>query len=197
MKLSQLIRTYQEKTGFNNATIAKTFGVSKATVGRWLSGDIEKVQEETSERISKILGVNVTKLLNNDYPIFKKPILGMAKAGYDLLLENEWLGEEALTYEDYSKGDFFLKVTGDSMIGEGIKDGALVYVKKTDSVPNGKIAVIQIGDEVTIKKIIYQNETMILEAANPTVANRYFTKRDIIDLPVKIIGQVIYAKVVF
>ena len=197
MKLSQLIKAYQEKTGFNKATIAKTFGVSKATVGRWLSGDIERVQEETSERMSKILGVNVSKLLNEEIPVFKKPILGMAKAGYDLLLQDDWLGEEALTYADYSKGDFFLKVTGDSMIGEGIKDGALVYVKKTDNVPSGKIAVVQIGDEVTIKKIIYQKETMILEAANPSVANRYFTKREIKELPVKVIGQVIYAKVVF
>lgn len=197
MKLCDLIKTYQEKTGFNNATIAKTLGVSKATVGRWLSGDIERVQEDTAQRLSKVLGVNINKVINEDLPIFKKPILGMAKAGYDLLLSDEWLGEEELTYDDYSKGDFFLRVTGDSMIGEGIKDGCLVYVRKTATVPSGKIAVIQIADEVTIKKIIYQHETMILEAANPSVPNRYFTKKEIEDLPINIIGQVIYAKVEF
>lgn len=197
MKLSELIKQYQEKTGFNNATIAKEVGVSKATVGRWLNGEINKVQEETALRLSSLLGYDVSKILNDEIAIFKKPILGMAKGGYDLFLDSNYLGMEELTYDDYGKGDFFLRVVGDSMIGEGIKDGSLIYVRKTNTVRSFKIAVVRIADEVTVKRVVYKGNTLILEAANPSVPSRYFSKKEIEELPVEIIGEVIYAKVTF
>lgn len=197
MKLKDLIKEYQEKTGYNNTKVAETFGVSKATVGRWISGEIEKVHGATAEKMTKILGYDVSKVINEDYAVFRKPILGMAKAGYDLFLDENYLGEEEVAYEDLARGDFFLKVTGDSMIGAGIKDGSLIFVKRMSQVDSGKIAVVQIGDEVTVKKIVYKGDTVILEAANPMVENRYFTKKDVLELPINVIGQVLYAKTIY
>ena len=54
-----------------------------------------------------------------------------------------------------------------------------------------------IDQEVTVKRVIYKNGMMILEAANPDVASRYFTPQEIKELPVKIIGQVLSCRTSF
>lgn len=194
MELKDLIKQYKIKTGYNNATIAKLLGVSKPTIGRWVSGEVNRLQEETANKFSELLGYDVNKVLNDNLSSFKKPILGMVKAGYDLFLEDNYLGESEVTYDEYNDGDFFLEVVGNSMIGDGIIDGSLIYVRKTKHVNSGKIAVVQVGDEVTVKKVIFKADTLILEASNPSVENRYFTKEEIINLPVNVIGEVLYSK---
>lgn len=194
MELKDLIKQYKIKTGYNNATIAKLLGVSKPTIGRWVSGEVNRLQEETANKFSELLGYDVNKVLNDNLSSFKKPILGMVKAGYDLFLEDNYLGESEVTYGEYNDGDFFLEVVGNSMIGDGIIDGSLIYVRKTKHVNSGKIAVVQVGDEVTVKKVIFKADTLILEASNPSVENRYFTKEEIINLPVNVIGEVLYSK---
>ena len=52
-------------------------------------------------------------------------------------------------------------------------------------------------DEVTVKKIIKKPDMLILEATNPQVENRYFTKEEVEYLPVRIIGKVVYTKTYF
>ena len=197
MELKDIIIRLKADLGFNNTQIAKELGVTKTTVGRWISGEIKNIQDETSENLSELLGFDVKAAISGEIINFKKPILGFAKAGYDLFLDSNYLGEEELTYQDYIRGDFFLRVTGDSMIGEGIMNNSLVYVKKTNIVNSKDIAVIMVGNEITIKKVIFKTDTLILEAANPTVENRYFSKEEIETLPVKIIGKVLYSKTEF
>ena len=83
------------------------------------------------------------------------------------------------------------------MSGIGIMDGSLVLVRQCNSVTSGKVAVVMIDQEVTVKRIIFKNGMMILEAANPDVASRYFTLQEIKDIPVKIIGQVLSCRTNF
>ena len=197
MELKDIIIRLKADLGFNNTQIAKELGVTKTTVGRWISGEIKNIQDETAENLSELLGFDVKAAISGEIINFKKPILGFAKAGYDLFLDSNYLGEEELTYQDYIRGDFFLRVTGDSMIGEGIMNNSLVYVKKTNIVNSKDIAVIMVGNEITIKKVIFKTDTLILEAANPTVENRYFSKEEVETLLVKIIGKVLYSKTEF
>ena len=94
-------------------------------------------------------------------------------------------------------GDFFLKVEGDSMTQFHIHDGDMVYVKKCSHVDSGTIAIVLIQEEATIKKVLWKDDIMILEAGNPNIENRYFTKNEIQSLPVQIIGKVIFSKTYF
>ena len=68
---------------------------------------------------------------------YRKPILGTAKAGYGLFAEENILGYEEVSEKDNHHGDYFLKVTGDSMSGAKIHDGDLVYVKQCSDVNSG------------------------------------------------------------
>ena len=62
---------------------------------------------------------------------------------------------------------FGLKVKGLSMIDEGIFDGDIAIIKKTDSAENGKIAaVLTLDNEITLKKVKMTNQKIYLIPAN-------------------------------
>ena len=82
------------------------------------------------------------------------PIVGRVAAGSPILAE-----EHIEDYCDLSaaffrpQADFFLRVTGDSMIAVGIFDGDLLAVHSTPIARQGDIVVARIDDEVTVKRL--------------------------------------------
>ena len=194
MDLKDIIKEYKNRYHLSNKEIADRFHVSHITVGRWLRGEVKTIQEETAENLSRVLGYDVQAVLQGRAIDMKKPILGMAKAGYDMFLEDNYLGEEPLSLSDYQRGDYFLRVVGDSMILAGIKDGGLVYVEQRNVVRQGDIAVISIKDEVTIKAYYQVKDGILLKAANPEVKDRFFSKKEVQEYPITILGKVLYSK---
>ena len=194
MNLKDIIREYKQKTGVTDSEIARRTGVSRSTVMRWSRGEIHRVSGETMERLSEMVGYNIEPVLKGMDITVKLPVLGYVKAGYDLFAEENYLGEEEVSLKERKNGDYYLKVTGNSMIGVGIMDGSLVLVRQCSSIQSGEIGVVMIGDEVTVKRVIYKNHMMILEAANPDVENRYFTAKEVETLPVRVIGKVLSCK---
>ena len=178
MTLKEMIHQYKIKTGCSDSELARRCNVSRSTVARWSSGEIKKVNDETAEILSHLLGYNITPILMGMDTTIRLPILGYAKAGYDLFAEENYLGEEETTRKERENGDYYLRITGNSM-------------------SSGKIAVVMIDLEVTVKRVIYKKGMMILEAANPDVESRYFTPQEIKELPVKIIGQVLSCRTSF
>lgn len=197
MNLKEIIFQLKKKEGFSNEDIALKIGVNKSTISRWLKGEVTTLQEESAKRLSSLLGYDIYAFLNNQKVTFKKPILGIVKAGYNLFADQNYLGEEEVDYNDYQRGDYFLKVSGNSMIGDGIMDGSYVYVQKTNSLKSGEIGVVMIDEEVTVKRVIWQNEILILEASNSSIKNRYFNQQEIEEIPIRILGKVLYCKTNF
>ena len=197
MELKDLIKEYKERTGVNDSEIARRVGVTRSTASRWSSGQIRHVSSDVMERLSEMMGYNIEPLLKGMEISIRIPVLGFVKGGYDLFAEENYLGEEDASLDERKSGDYFLKVTGDSMKGDGIMDGSLVLVKQTDSVENGKIAVVMVGDEVTVKRVYVKDKVMILEASNPEVENRYFSGTEVPTLPVRVIGRVVLCRTYF
>ncbi|MBQ0064496.1 MAG: helix-turn-helix domain-containing protein [Firmicutes bacterium] len=194
MTLREILKQYKEKTQVTNDYIAAQVGVNKSTVSRWLKEDMKVMKPEVIERLSFLLGMDVEALLK-DTDLYRKPILGVAKAGYGLFAQENLEGYEDVSKQDFYRGDYFLRVSGDSMTGAHIHDQDLIYVKQTNIVPSGTIAVILIGnEEVTIKRLIKKEDLWILEAANPEVGNRYFSAKEVENLPVRVIGKVLYSR---
>lgn len=197
MTLQELINEYKLQTGFSNETLAKELGISRSTVSRWAKGEIKNIQDETMERLSHLIGIDVREKLKNVNLFNQKPILGKVKAGYDLFAEENYEGMIEVTDEDCMRGDFFLNVVGDSMEGAHIHDGDLAYIKHCCDVEDGTIAVVLVGNEVTIKRVLRQKGLFILAAANPAVEDRYFTKEEVEILPIRILGRLVYTKTSF
>ena len=101
-------------------------------------------------------------------------VLGSIAAGTPIeAIQNE-VARIPLPENIEKNGVFFgLKVSGDSMIEAGIKDGDTVIIKKTDTAENGKIVVALIDDhEAMLKRLRRKGKVIALESAN----KRYETK---------------------
>ncbi|MDF1821852.1 MAG: transcriptional repressor LexA [Alcanivoracaceae bacterium] len=61
---------------------------------------------------------------------------------------------------------YLLKVEGDSMKDVGILDGDLIAVRKADNARNGQIVVARIDDDVTVKTLRIDSNSVTLEPAN-------------------------------
>ncbi len=192
MRLKELLIQYETDNGKGHNEVAKELGVSLSTYYRWLNGESTMLKKGTIEKLSKVLDYDIETVIMQEERI--KPIAGFVKAGYDLLADENIEGYVELGQADANRGDYFARICGDSMIGSHIYDGDLVYVAKSDIVSSGQIAVVLVGDEVTLKKVYYKNDLMILEATNPEYESRFFTKQEVIDLPVRIMGVVRFVR---
>jgi len=101
---------------------------------------------------------------------FSLPLLGLIKAGFPILAEED---RNYLTLDDYliedPQSSFLLKVSGDSLIGIGIFDGDIVIIERKKDALTGDVVLAQIDKEWTLKILKRDREKRItyLEAANP------------------------------
>ena len=195
MILKELLVQYEIQNNLSHAEVAEEVGVSLSTYYRWISGESTKLKKTTIQKLSKVLDCDIEEVIEETNRI--KPIVGNVKAGYDLWAEQDIEGYIELGQADAQKGDYFLRVVGDSMEGAHIYDGDLVYVQSCSTVESGRIAVVMIGDEATIKKVYFKNELMILEASNPKYESKFFTMQEVEEIPVKVIGLVRFVRTDF
>lgn len=194
MNLSELITYYRKLYGYSLEAIGDYVGVAKSTVKRWESGESKHIPDSKLDKLSQLFDIDVPTFLQGQV----KPILGYVKAGYDLFASENLLGYEEVTNKEAIQGDYYLRVQGDSMSGSRIHDGDLVYVKTCHDVDNGDIAIVLIEQsEVTIKKIIKKEHSLILMATNPNYEPRIFSEEDINMNKIQIIGKVLHSKIQF
>src|SRR5436309_13649816 len=88
------------------------------------------------------------------------PLVGEIAAGGPLLAAENV--EEYVPLPRTTKGDFLLRVKGDSMIEAGILDGDLVIVQRAQDARNGEIVVALAGDDESVDeatvKTFYRDE---------------------------------------
>ncbi len=195
---AEILRQRKEQLGLTVEDLMREVGVSRATLFRWMAGTTTRIPASKLEKLAAVLQTSVDHLTGMDETSIMKPILGTVKAGYDLFAEENILGYEEVSEKESQLGDYYLRVQGDSMTGSRIYDNDLLYIKACDYVESGQIAIVIIAhQEVTVKKVIWKQDMMILEATNPNYENRYYTKEEVDDLPVQIIGRVIFNKISF
>ena len=115
------------------------------------------------------------------------PLVGEIAAGGPLLAAENI--EEYLSLPKSTKGDFLLRVKGDSMIEAGILDGDLVIVKRAQDARNGEIVVALAGDdestdEATVKTFYKEKGRVRLQPENASMEPIYAAH-------VQVIGRVV------
>lgn len=99
---------------------------------------------------------------------FALPLLGMIKAGFPIMAEEN---KAYLTLEEYLIEDpqtsFLLKVKGDSLVDLGIFEDDIVIVERKEDATPGDIVLAEIDREWTLKVLRKANKRTYLEAANP------------------------------
>jgi repressor LexA len=99
----------------------------------------------------------------------KLPLVGQIAAGGPLLAEQNI--EDEIAVPETLKGDFLLRVRGDSMIEAGILEGDIVVVKRAQDARNGQIVVALAGDdesseEATVKTFYKERGRIRLQPEN-------------------------------
>ncbi len=62
---------------------------------------------------------------------------------------------------------FFVRVTGDSMIGSGINSGDILVVDRSLESKDGSIVIAVINGELTVKRLSFFNQKIFLIPENP------------------------------
>ena len=200
MTKGERIRTRRRELGLTLEAVAAAADTSKQTVQRYENGVIENIPDVRLEAIAKALNTTPAYLMGWEeaaapHPALRPlrrravPLLGKIACGEPIYAEEDFCG-----YEMAGEGvdaDFCLRAEGDSMIGARIHDGDIVFVKSCDSLENGEIGVVVIGEEATLKRVYYDRpgQKLILTPENPRYAPLVFTGEEL--ATVKILGRAV------
>ena len=187
MTKGQRIRARRRELGLTLEAVAIASKTSKQTIQRYENGVIENIPDARLEAITRALGTTPAYLMGWEEtappphpalrPIGRRsvPMLGKIACGEPIYAEEDFCG-----YELAGEGvdaDFCLRAEGDSMTGARIHDGDIVFVKSCDTVENGEIGVVVVGDEATLKRVYYDRagQKLVLSPENPRYAPLVFT----------------------
>ena len=195
--ISNRLKDLRIKRNLSLEELAKRVGTSRQTIHRYENGTINNIPPEKVERLAKALGTTPSMLMgwqgsyDNIIPISTKrlPILGDIACGEPIYAEEEH--ESFCATSGELDADFCLRAKGNSMIGARINDGDIVFIKAQESVDNGEIAAVIIGDEATLKRVYYYPDEgkLVLSPENPRYAPLVYVN-DELDT-IKIIGKAV------
>ena len=147
------------------------------------AGYIDLIEDEKKQQILTPLSNQITI-----------PLLGTVKAGYDYLAEENIVGYESIDNVSDKENYYALTVTGDSM-EPLFSDGDIAIVHKQNDFESGNTCIVLInGDEATVKKVVRMEDGIDLIAMNPYYPKKHFSKEDMQEIPVKVIGKVVEAR---
>lgn len=201
MTTGDIIRELRQKKGLSQEQLGKMVGVQRAAINKYETGVVVNLKRSTIAKLATALGVTPTMLLGWDDEIpfasniehmpetEKIPIVGEIACGTPILAQ-----ENITDYADMPKtinADFALICKGDSMVGAGIQDGDIVYIKKQDIVQNGQIAAVIVNSdcEATLKRFYRDGNKVTLTPENPAYPPMVYVNEEINSL--RIVGRAV------
>lgn len=190
--------TILAQKGIKASHVAKATGIPPSTFTDWKKGR-SKPKADKIKKIADYLNVSKDWLEGvSDNPVVQQKkgniinVLGDVAAGIPIEAVENIIDTEEIPQNLAKTGEFFgLRIKGDSM-QPSICEGDTVIVKKQDDANNGDIVIALVnGDNATCKKLVKYDEGISLISLNPTYEPMVFSKKEIQEKPVRIIGRVI------
>lgn len=167
--------------------IRSTNGVSDHVKALVKKGYLDRPTDPGSARSIRL--TDRAQVSANEQSTLAVPIVGRVAAGRPLLAAENYEGSLRLDAAMLpSSGTCFaLRVTGESMIEDGILDGDIVIVRQQDTARNGEVVVVRVGDDATVKRFFREGDRIRLQPANHTMKPIYVDSRD----EVQVVGRVV------
>jgi len=195
------LTTLRKNKRMTQDDLGKVFNVSGKTVGSWERGYRQPDLEQVS-KLADYFDVTTDYLLGRDVfqpikgaDIVSVPLVGNVKAGVDGLALENVEGYTSFLPEDIKKGKeyFALRISGDSLVGDGIfPDDVVLVEKNADYVPNKLYVVIINGEEGTLKHLTVNHDHYVLTSSNPNYPPRILNGKQLEDTV--IVGRVVQIK---
>ena len=192
------IKELRNSHNIKQVELCKRLGVTQGALSGW---ENEKYEPDISslKKMSEIFGVSIDYLLGREaspLPAQKNkiiiPVLGYVAAGVPCDAIEEIIDYEELDPKDFNPSyEYFgLKIKGDSMSPK-IQDGDVVIVRKQPDIEHGEVAIICInGDNATCKQIKKHPDGISLIPYNRAYDIKFYTNKEISELPITVIGKV-------
>ncbi len=185
-EILQFAREYRGENGYSPALaeIAKHFDISIPTVHEHISHLRDK-NLLTAEHGKKR---SIQVLHDHKSATIEIPLMGLIAAGGPIEAISDPKPIEVPRNMLSSGANYYaLKVTGRSMIEEGISDGDIVIVREQQTVEDGEKAIAYMPDrnEVTLKKIYREGDRVKLVPANKYMEPFYETN---VEIQGKVVG---------
>lgn len=121
------------------------------------------------------------------------PLLGGVAAGLPLeAIEYDEFIDVPISLVNNPTKSFALRVTGESMIEEGILDGDIILVEEKARADNGELIVASVDNEATVKRFfVHVNEShkavIELRPANSSMQSMWYSPKDV-NIRGKVVG---------
>lgn len=196
------LRQVMAERGYKYEEFGTLLGMNAQTINRYVLGQREP-KIGTATAIALALDVDPLWLQGYDVPRLRPPdfvggiptgrecavpILGCIRAGMPALAVENIEGYAATDVPDPEE-HFYLRVSGDSMVNAGIRDGDLVLIRRQDAADNGQIVACLVdGEDATLKRFRCQRGVVILQPENPAYEPRIIPVRDFDAGTARIVG---------
>ena len=180
MALSDKLKKARIDANLSQAEMAEKLGLNVRTYGSYERGERD-VSTALLRNICQILNISSDVLLDTRQSkpadtltvlptekIHMIPVFGSVAAGFGAYASSDILEYIPLYIENDCdvENTICITVKGQSMYPK-IEEGDRIVVRRQDSVDNGRIAVVMIGDEAVVKKVNFDGERLELTSFNP------------------------------
>lgn len=199
MYFKENLRLLRKKNSISQNEIANALGYkSFTTVQKWEDGTSMPSMGKL-QKLAGILGVALDDLINKNLSIINYvpiPVVGTIRTGPAIFAQQNISEYEYVNIEEAKDGEYFyLDVVGDSMKDIRILEGDRVYIKKQSTLENGEVGVVLIEDEATLKRVFYDKDKLVLKSENEAYEPMVFTRKDIDEKNIKVLGKLIHNKI--
>ena len=191
LEIYKRIRARREELGISQEELAKRLGYkSRSSINKIEKGENDIPQSKivafaqalqtTPERLmgweQPSANTDLSAIPNIEpYNPTMVPIVGTIAAGTPILAEENIEGYAPLQDK---KADFALTVKGDSMIGDNIHPGDIVFIKQQPTVEIGEIAAVLIDGDATLKHFYRDGDSVTLVSSNTKYKPMVYHKGD-------------------
>lgn len=191
------LKKRRKALGLTLEELAERIGTSKQTIHRYENGTISNIPPEKVEALAQALETTPSALMGWEEGDIEPPsmaqkrvpLLGRIACGTPIYATSEY--GDFFTPGGNVDADFCLSASGDSMIGARIFDGDIVFIRAQNTVENGEIAAVIIGDEATLKRVYFYPEKnkLVLSPENPKYEPLVYTDEELNSI--KILGKAV------
>ena len=193
-EIFDFIRKYSAKYGYPPTVrdIGKAVGLASSSTVHAHLANLEKIgllrRDPSKPRAIELLDRAVGNAMDSVRNIVLPdglPVVGAIAAGQPILAEENIEEHIALPSEaGGDRGDYILRVRGDSMKNAGILEGDFVVVHEQDTAVDSDIVVALVGEEATVKRFFREPDHIRLQPENETM-------EPIRSKEVKVMGRVV------
>lgn len=212
MTLGEIIKNYRSEHLLSMDAFSEKSGISKAYIslleknkhpktGKAIAPSIQCIKQAADgmnidfNELFSMLDGNVT--LNDGDSISHHKgvvinVLGRVAAGIPIEAVTDIIDAEEITEDLAKTGSFFgLQIQGDSMEPR-MCSGDVVIVRQQDDAESGDIVIALVnGDDATCKRLRKYRDGIELISNNPAYQPMFFSNKEIVEKPVRIIGKVV------